>query len=46
LEAQKVMVAQKIDVVPVVDRSDPSKVVCVLTSEGMSAAIEKAKSLR
>jgi Zn-dependent protease len=46
LEAQKIMVAQKIDVVPVVDRSDPSKVVCVLTSEGMSAAIEKAKNLR
>jgi len=46
LEAQKIMMAQKIDVVPVVDRSDPSKVVCVLTSEGMSAAIEKAKNLR
>jgi Zn-dependent protease len=46
LEAQKIMVRERIDVVPVVDRDNPSKVVCVLTSEGMTAAIERAKNLR
>jgi Zn-dependent protease len=46
LEAQKIMMRQRIDVMPVVDREDPTKVVCVLTTEGVAAAYEKAKNLR
>lgn len=46
LEAQKIMMRQRIDVMPVVDREDPTKVICVLTTEGVSAAYEKAKNLR
>jgi Zn-dependent protease/predicted transcriptional regulator len=46
LEAQKIMLSQKIDVMPVVDRKDPEKVVCVLTTDGVAAAFEKAKNLR
>ena len=46
LEAQKIMMRQRIDVMPVVDREDPTKVVCVLTTEGVSVAYEKAKNLR
>jgi len=46
LEAQKVMSAQKIAVMPVVSRENPDKVVCVLTAEGVAAAYEKAKNLR
>jgi Zn-dependent protease/CBS domain-containing protein len=46
LEAYKVMSREKIDLVPVVDRDAPTKVVGVLTSEGVAYAHEKAKSLR
>jgi len=46
LEAYKVMSREKIDLVPVVDREGPTKVVGVLTSEGVSYAYEKAKALR
>jgi Zn-dependent protease/predicted transcriptional regulator len=46
LEAQKIMLNQKIAVTPIVERSDPTKVTCVLTTEGVAAAIEKAKNLR
>jgi Zn-dependent protease len=46
LEAQKIMMRERIDVMPIVDRKDPTKVVCVLTTEGLSAAFEKAKNLR
>ena len=46
LEAHKIMLKEKIDVLPVVDKGAPEKVVCVLTSEGLSAALEKAKNLR
>ncbi len=46
LEAQKIMLRERIDVMPIVERSDPTKVVCVLTTEGLSAAFEKAKNLR
>ena len=46
LEAYKVMSREKIDLLPVVDREAPSKVVGVLTSEGVAYAHEKAKSLR
>jgi Zn-dependent protease/predicted transcriptional regulator len=46
LEARKIMLRDKIDVLPVVEKENPSKVVCVLTTEGVAAAFEKAKSLR
>jgi CBS domain-containing protein len=46
LEAHKIMLKEKIDVLPVVDKGAPEKVVCVLTTEGLSAALEKAKNLR
>jgi len=46
LEAQKIMVSQKIAVMPVVERDNPGKVACVLTNEGLSAAYDKAKNLR
>jgi Zn-dependent protease/CBS domain-containing protein len=46
LEAYKVMSREKIDLVPVVDREAPAKVVGVLTSEGVAYAYEKAKALR
>jgi Zn-dependent protease len=46
LEAYKVMNREKIDLVPVVDREAPAKVVGVLTSEGVAYAYEKAKTLR
>jgi Zn-dependent protease/predicted transcriptional regulator len=46
LEAQKIMMRERIDVMPIVERTDPTKVVCALTTEGLSAAFEKAKNLR
>ena len=46
LEAYKIMTKEKIDLLPVVDRSAPSKVVGVLTSESVANAYEKAKNLR
>jgi len=46
LEAYKVMTREKIDLIPVVDREAPTKVVGVLTSEGVAYAYEKAKALR
>jgi len=46
LEAQKVMTRERVAVLPVVDRADPTKLTCLLTAEGISAAIEKAKNLR
>jgi len=46
LEAYKIMSREKIDIVPVVDRAEPAKVVGVVTGESVSYAIEKAKSLR
>ena len=46
LEAQKIMLRERIDVMPVVDRENPSKVICVLTTEGVAASYEKAKNLR
>lgn len=46
LEAQKVMVRERVSVMPVVDPDDPAKIVCVLTTEGINAAYEKAKNLR
>lgn len=46
LEAAKIMTREKIDLVPVVDRDMPSKVVGVVTSESVAYAYEKAKSNR
>jgi Zn-dependent protease/CBS domain-containing protein len=46
LEAQKIMMRERISVLPVVDRSDPAHLTCVLTIEGVAAAFEKAKGLR
>ena len=46
LEAQKIMTKERLTVLPVVDRSDPTKLKCVLTVEGVSSALDKAKNLR
>lgn len=46
LEAYKVMTREKIDLIPVVERETPTKVVGVVTSEGVAYAYEKAKTLR
>jgi Zn-dependent protease/CBS domain-containing protein len=46
LEAHKIMLKERIAVLPVVDKENPSKVICVLTSEGVATAYEKAKNLR
>ncbi|MCW4005933.1 MAG: site-2 protease family protein [Candidatus Bathyarchaeota archaeon] len=43
LEAQKTMTREKLAVLPVIDKQT-QKVVCALTSEGLSAAYEKAKN--
>jgi len=46
LEAQKIMTRERITVLPVVDRSDPTKLRCVMTVEGISASLDVAKNLR
>ncbi len=46
LEAYKVMSREKIDLVPVVDREAPNKILGVVTKEGVAYAYEKAKGLR
>jgi len=46
LEAYKKMSREKIDLVPVVDREAPAKIVGVVTSESVAYAYEKAKTLR
>jgi len=46
LEAYKVMSREKIDLIPVVDREAPTKILGVVTSEGVAQAYEKAKELR
>jgi Zn-dependent protease/CBS domain-containing protein len=46
LEAHKTMLKQKIDLVPVIEKENPRKIVGVLTSEGVSRAYQKAKALR
>ncbi len=46
LEAYKIMAREKVDLVPVVDKEAPTKVVGVVTSEGVAYAYEKAKALR
>ena len=44
IEAYKLMTKEKIDLLPVVDKENPTKVVGVLTSETVAAAYEKAKN--
>jgi len=44
LEAYKLMSKEKIDLLPVVDKLSPTKVVGVLTSEAVANAYEKARS--
>jgi Zn-dependent protease/CBS domain-containing protein len=44
LEANKIMVKEKIRLIPVVDREVPTKVIGVLTSEAIANAYEKAKN--
>lgn len=46
LEAYKIMRREKIDLIPVVTREVPTKVVGVVTNEGVAFAYEKAKTLR
>lgn len=46
LEAYKIMTREKIDLVPVVDKAQPTKVIGVVTNESVSYAIEKAKTPR
>ena len=44
LEANKIMTREKVDLIPVVDREAPFKVVGVLTAEALSNAYEKARN--
>ncbi len=46
LEAYKIMTAYKMDVIPVVEKDSQTKVVGVLTSEGIANAYQKAKDAR
>jgi CBS domain-containing protein len=46
LEAYKVMRKEKVDLIPVVAREAPSKVVGIVTNESVAYALEKAKALR
>jgi Zn-dependent protease/CBS domain-containing protein len=43
LEANKIMTREKIDLVPVVNKETPTKIVGVLTSEAIANAYEKSK---
>jgi Zn-dependent protease/CBS domain-containing protein len=44
LEANKLTIREKIDLIPVVDREMPTKLIGVLTSEAITSAYEKAKT--
>ena len=44
LEANKIMIREKIDLIPVVNKEAPTKIVGVLTGEAVSEAYEKSKS--
>lgn len=44
LEANKIMTREKIDLIPVVDKETPTKIVGVLTSEAIANAYEKSKT--
>jgi CBS domain-containing protein len=43
LEVNKIMTREKIDLIPVVDKEAPTKIVGVLTSEAITNAYEKSK---
>jgi hypothetical protein len=40
------MTREKLDLLPVIDRAAPTKIIGVVTSEGVAYAYEKAKNLR
>jgi Zn-dependent protease/CBS domain-containing protein len=44
LEANKIITREKIDLIPVIDKNVPRKVVGVLTSEAIASAYEKSRS--
>jgi Zn-dependent protease/CBS domain-containing protein len=44
LEANKMMTREKIDLIPVVDKETPTKIIGVLTSEAIANAYEQAKN--
>jgi Zn-dependent protease/CBS domain-containing protein len=44
LEANKIMAKERIDLIPVVDKQTPTKIMGVLTSEAIANACEKSKS--
>jgi Zn-dependent protease/CBS domain-containing protein len=44
LEANKIMIRERMDLVPVVDKEAPSKVVGVLTTQAIANAYEKARN--
>jgi Zn-dependent protease len=46
LEAYKILVQEKLDLLPVVNVEDKSRVIGVITSETVASAYEKAKKLR
>lgn len=46
LEAYKIIARERIDLIPVVERQAPTKVVGVVTNESLAYAYEKAKTLR
>lgn len=46
LEAYKILVKEKLDLIPVVNKEEPDKAIGVLTSETVASAYEKAKKLR
>jgi Zn-dependent protease/CBS domain-containing protein len=46
LEAYKIMGREKIDLIPVVEKKTPEKIIGAVTSEGITYAYEKAKTLR
>jgi Zn-dependent protease/CBS domain-containing protein len=46
LEAYKTMSRERIDLMPVVDREAPTKVIGALTNESIASTLERAKALR
>jgi Zn-dependent protease/CBS domain-containing protein len=44
LEANKIITKEKIDLIPVVDKQTPNKIIGVLTSEAIANAFEKSKN--
>jgi Zn-dependent protease/CBS domain-containing protein len=44
LEANKIMTRERIDLLPVVDKETPNRIVGVLTSEAIASAYEKSKN--